>query len=292
MERWPSGRRRSPAKRVRGFKPLRGFKSLPLRPTPLSLWPNVPPVDRDTQRLVDTLIEFADTAVSDFDPSELAYRLVDAAVELAGADQAGLLLKNSAGDLQIGASTSGSTHLVELLQLQVEEGPCLDAFRSGEQVVSGPLDGEQASKRWPRFADLAVDTGFNRVYAVPMKRREQVIGSLNLFQLEDSREPDMAAAKALADLSTIAILQDRAVNDSKRVIEQLKSALDSRVVIEQAKGMLSERTGVDVGIAFERLRSYVRSNNLRLRDVAERITSGELIEDLIEGIDSGEDSTP
>jgi transcriptional regulator with GAF, ATPase, and Fis domain len=235
----------------------------------------------DDQRLIDTLIDFADTLVSDFDVSDLFYRLVDAAVELADADEAGLLLKNQHGNLQIAASTGGSAHLVELLQLQAEEGPCLDAFRSGERVSTGPLDAEEARDRWPRFAPMASDAGFSQVLAMPMRLRDDVIGSLNLFRSDEVGESDPATAKALADLTTIAILQDRAASDSKQVIGQLQTALDSRVVIEQAKGMVSERTGIDLGASFDRMRSYSRSHNLRLRDLSDRIVAGEIIQDLL-----------
>lgn len=239
-------------------------------------------MEERNQELVDSLVDFTDTLVSDFDLSDLFYRLVDSCITLTDADEAGLLLMNREGELGIAAATSQSTRIVELLQLQTEEGPCLDAFRTGQPVQSGPLDGEEAKERWPTFAPQAVAAGFDSVHAIPIRLRDAVLGSLNLFKIGPGKvtDRDIAAARALADLATIAILQDRAMSEAREVIDQLQTALDTRVVIEQAKGMLAERTRLDVGAAFERMRSYARSNNLRLSEVSSRITSGELSADV------------
>lgn len=239
------------------------------------------------QPFVDTLAAFADTLVSDFDISELFYRLVGACVDLAGADEAGLLLMDREGKLGIAATTSESTHLIELLQLQTQEGPCLDAFRSGEPVQSGPLASTEAAERWPEFARHATAAGFDSVMAVPMRLRETVIGSLNLFRVNSgaTSEQEVTAAQALADLASIAIIQDKVVDSAREVIDQLQTALDSRVSIEQAKGILAERAKLDLNDAFERIRAYARSNNLRLSEISAQITSGELDTDVLFGED-------
>ena len=230
------------------------------------------------QPLVKALASFADTLVSDFDISELFYRLVDSCTQLAEADDAGLLLMDKEGDLGIAAATSQSAHLVELLQLQSSEGPCLDAFRSGEPVRTGPLAGEEAKQRWPEFAPMASAAGFDAVVAVPMRLRDTVLGSLNLFRIGpgEASDRDVTSAQVLADLATIAIIQDRVATEARTVIDQLQSALDTRVSIEQAKGIIAARSDLDVVTAFERIRSYARARNARLSEVSARIISGEL----------------
>lgn len=234
------------------------------------------------QPLVETLASFADTLVSGFDVTELFHRLVDACVELADADEAGLLLVDKEGKLGIAATTHHSALHVELLQLQSREGPCLDAYSSGEPVRTGPLDSDEARAKWPEFAQEAMAAGFDSVVAVPMRFRKGVLGSLNLFRSSpgEATERDVMAAQTLADLATIAILQDRIVGDAREVIDQLQSALDTRVSIEQAKGIIAERTKLDVNTAFERIRDYARSTNIRLSDIAAQIISGELTPDL------------
>ena len=229
-------------------------------------------------RLADTIADLVDTIVTDFDITEVFYRLVDTAVHVVEADQAGLLLMDKSGDLGIAAATSASTHLVELLQVQANEGPCLDAFRTGEPVRTGPLDSDDAIATWPEFAPMAVSAGFHSVVAVPMRWRDTTLGSLNLFRTGhgDADDRDIIAARALADLTTIAIVQAHAVDGAHEVIEQLQTALDTRVAIEQAKGIVAEHSKLDVEAAFERIRGHARSSNVRLSELAEKIISGDI----------------
>jgi AmiR/NasT family two-component response regulator len=99
---------------------------------------------------------------------------------------------------------------------------------------------------------------------------------LNLFHVKQGEidEVDVAVAQAFADVASIAILQYRAALESQVLNEQLQHALNSRVVIEQAKGMIAERKELDMQEAFSVLRSYARSHNLRLSDVARDVIIG------------------
>jgi GAF domain-containing protein len=221
--------------------------------------------------LARALIELADTLVDDFDVVELLTRLVDRCVEVLGVSAAGLMLVAPEGDLRVVASSSEAMRVVELFELQSQEGPCLDCYHAGEPVVNQDL--AIVNGRWPNFAPVALDAGFRSVHALPMRLRGQVIGALNLFRTDEGvlDTIDVAAGQALADMATITILQHRATLESQIVNEQLSFALNSRIVIEQAKGILAERRSLDMEQAFTLLRTYARSHNLRLIDVAQRI---------------------
>jgi GAF domain-containing protein len=123
-----------------------------------------------------------------------------------------------------------------------------------------------------------MSAGFMSVYALPLRLRTVVIGALNLFRTESDGLPDadLLLAQALADVASIAILQDQAVRSSEIRAGQLQHALDSRVAIEQAKGMLAERGRSDMDEAFRRLRSFARNNNRQLTDVAADVVIGAL----------------
>jgi AmiR/NasT family two-component response regulator len=84
---------------------------------------------------------------------------------------------------------------------------------------------------------------------------------------------DSAAAQALADVASIAILQERNVRETAIIADQLQRALGSRILVEQAKGVLSATGSMDVEEAFRTMREYARNNNLTLRSVAERVTA-------------------
>ncbi len=226
--------------------------------------------------LAKTFVEVADTLVDDFDIVDLLTTLSDRCAEILDVDGAGIMLVGSDGALRVTASSSEVMRLVELFELQSEEGPCLDCYRSGQPVVNQDL--ATVNGRWPNFAPVAVDAGFRAADAVPMRLRDKVIGAVNLFSAEPGAldDSDLIAAKALADVATIAILQQRRIFDADTVNGQLNHALTSRVIIEQAKGVIAGREGLDMSDAFDRLRTYARNRNRRLHDIASSIVDGSL----------------
>jgi GAF domain-containing protein len=234
------------------------------------------------ERLARTFVELADTLVGDFDVVELMGLLVERSVELLDASAAGLLLADNQGALKLMASTSEATELVELFQVQNDEGPCLDCYRSGEPVIADDL--AAAPDRWPRFARYAAEAGFSSAHALPLRLRGEVLGALNLFRAESGAlgHADVAIGQALADVATIAVLQFRAVHEAHTLAEQLEEALRTRIVIEQAKGVLAERAEVGMEEAFLRLRRYARSHQRLLVDVAEEVVNGTLSGAIVE----------
>ena len=226
--------------------------------------------DRE-QELARTFVMLADSLVEDYDIVDLLDRLAAACVRLLGVTAAGLLLNDQQGHLAVVASSSEETRLLEIFQLQNDQGPCLDCVRTGTAVVSTDLDADRG--RWPLFASFAIAAGFRSVVALPMRLREQTIGGLNLF---DTRAvpvspDDQRLAQALADVATIGILQQRSAHRSTMLAEHLQRALNSRVVIEQAKGVLAERNGVSMVAAFASLRLYARDQNIKLTDLASAV---------------------
>jgi hypothetical protein len=226
------------------------------------------------ERLVETFVELADTLIDDFDVIDFLHLLVDGCVELLDVDAAGLLLADQHGQLQLIASSNEQVRLLELFQLQSDEGPCLDAFGTGTRVSHADLT--TAGARWSRFAEAATNAGFAAVDALPMRLRSEVIGALNLFRTSPGGLSDVAlrTAQALVAVATIGLLQERAIRNQEILTEQLQTALNSRVVIEQAKGLVAERLAVDMEGAFAALRGYARSHNLKLSDVAHAVIAG------------------
>jgi GAF domain-containing protein len=221
-----------------------------------------------------TFVELADTLVDEFDVVELLTLLTDRSVEVIGASAAGIMLIGLNGELSVAASSSEAMRILELFELQCQEGPCLDCFGSGEPIVNQDI--ASAGGRWPQFSPACLSAGFTSVHAVPMRLRGTTIGALNLFSLaeETLSDDDVTAAQAFADVATIAILQHRAAAAAQAVIQELHHALNSRVLIEQAKGVLAERAGTDVENAFGLMRRYARNNNLLLINVAQGVIDG------------------
>lgn len=234
-------------------------------------------------QLVSAFVEMADTLVDDYDVVDILDRLAHHCVDLLGVSAAGLLLGDQRGGLRVMATSDERARLLELFQLQADEGPCLDAYRTGEIIEVEDLS--VANARWPVFAPEALAEGYRSIQAVPMRLRGQIVGALNLFSTDTGplSRRDLLVARALADTATIGILQERAIRRNEVLTEQLQSALTSRVVIEQAKGLLAHSGDIAPGEAFNRLRSFSRSNNIRISQVAEQLMQGALAPDRILG---------
>jgi transcriptional regulator with GAF, ATPase, and Fis domain len=228
----------------------------------------------DGQLLSETFVELTDTMVAGFDVIDFLHVLTGRSVQLLDVSAAGLLLADPRGELVVVAASSEAARLLELFQLQNDQGPCLDCFRSGQPVAAADLTNQ--ADRWPRFAAAARDAGFAAVQALPMRLREQVIGALNLFRAAPGSFDPAAVriGQALAHVATISLLHERSMRRSDTLNEQLQTALNSRVMIEQAKGELAERLGTDMNQAFCLLRDFARARNLPLSGLARAFVDG------------------
>jgi GAF domain-containing protein len=241
-----------------------------------------------------TFVQLADSLVDEFDLIELLTLLSRRCVELFEAGAAGILLADQRGNLQVVAASTEQARLVELFQLQNDEGPCLECFSSGTAITVHDLG---SVARWPLFGPEAWAAGYRGVCAFPLRLRDVVIGTLNIFMVNPVvlEEQDLQICQALADVATIAILQQKAVKQAEDLSGQLQQALDSRIAIEQAKGILAERFHLEMNDAFTRLRRFARSSNQRLSDVASAVVLGQIVLDptkFATGIDVPSDSGP
>lgn len=227
----------------------------------------------EIDRIADVFVDVADTLVADFDLIEFLHSVANHATTISAGTAAGVLLSGPDGLLHHVGASSEDARLLELFQVQNSEGPCFDSFRSGKPVAVPDL--AAVRDRWPLFTPLALSVGLASVYAFPMRLRERTIGGLNVFQAE---RQELAAAEirvlqALADMATIALIQEQAVTRAEVLTEQLQVALNSRIVIEQAKGAVARSFGITVDEAFGLLRGHARSERRRLTDVAHDVVA-------------------
>jgi len=221
-----------------------------------------------TEAFAAVIAEVADTLVDEFDLIDFLHSVTQHTADLVGAAAVGLMLADAGGDLQFVAASQEAAEMLEIFQIQNREGPCLEAFHTGTPVASADLTKEMV--RWPRFAPLATAAGFGTVQAMPMRLRDNTIGALNVFTVTERQlsVTDLAVVRALADVATISLLQERAIQRGALLAEQLQKALTSRIIIEQAKGALAQARGITADDAFQRIRSHARRHHLTIADVA------------------------
>ncbi len=240
------------------------------------MYPSREAVVTRERQLTDSFAELTDTLVRDFDVVDLLHQLTLRCVQLLDVDAAGLLLADQQGRLRPMAASTEQARMLKLLQLQDSEGPGLDCYRTGGPVTC--VDLAAGGGRWPRFAAAAQHAGFIAVQALPMRCGEKVIGALSLLRTATGQltADNLHIAQALANVATISILHQRALEQPEATTEQLRAALSSRVLIEQAKGVLAERRHIDMDRAFDSLCIYARSRDLRLSAVADAVVHGKI----------------
>ncbi len=232
---------------------------------------------RRDDRLLEVFAQLADTLVEGYQVVDLLQVLVDACTEVIDAKAAGILLADRSGQLELVASTSESSRLVEIMQISAHSGPCIESYTTGRAITVPDI--ATVPDAWSDFRESAIEAGYGSAIAIPMRLRAERIGTLNLFndRIGEPERHDVLAAQALADVATIGILQERAIRETSVVAEQLQRALSSRVIIEQAKGVVSYSRNVTMDEAFAQIRAHARSHNLGLAQVAERIVARSLV---------------
>jgi len=228
----------------------------------------------DENPLLAALFVAVELFTGDFDVIELSQQLVDACLGVTGGADAGLLLADGRRDLQLLASTSEESDLLELLQVEALDGPSRQTFRTGLPTTIPDLSA--TNHRWPEFCGRAVDFGYRSAFAMPVRAHRHSVGALTVLAAAPAAldATGMRAGQMLADLAGIGITQHLLLPRLDELPAQLSGALHARIVIEQAKGVLAERGGLDMAEAFGRLRTHARKTGRRLAELATAIVEG------------------
>ncbi|MDX6218067.1 MAG: hypothetical protein QOG99_3651 [Frankiales bacterium] len=237
-------------------------------------------VSRERQ-VTEAFVSLARSLAAGYDVVDLLSGLVRNCVDILDVGSAGILLADGNGVLHVVAASSEHTRELETFQVQRDEGPCRDCYRTGQPVAVADL--AAAADSWPEFVPHALAAGFQSVHAVPLHLRDTVLGALGLFgpRIGQLNAADLSLATALADVASVALVQDRLTADWNLLNEQLQAALSSRVVLEQAKGILAQHGNLDMEEAFNALRWYARDHNLKLGQLAASVVARSLPADSV-----------
>lgn len=231
--------------------------------------------DDDVRQLGTALAEYAQVIAGEHDVRDILEALGDHCTQLLPVHGVGVLLAEDDGLVVATANTEAGA-VAEGAEVDLAEGPCVAAVRTGSQVLISDL--ADVRDEYPRFVPRALDAGIRAVYALPMTSRMEVVGALDVVATEPVvlSHAQLATAQALADVTMAYLANSRAREATSRLAAQLQHALDSRVVVEQAKGMLAERHGEAPQVAFERLRGHARRTRASVQVVAQQVIAGEL----------------
>jgi hypothetical protein len=222
-------------------------------------------------RLTDSLIEFARNLTGRFDVSNVLHDLAARAPTAIGVAGAGVSLW-SGTELSFETSSSELVDTVERVQEETQDGPCMEAIRTGENVLISDI--REQAHRWPKYVAAAEAAGILSVAAMPLRNAVK-LGAIDLYdtKVRTWESHDVSTARVFSDIATGYVLSSSDLERERRTVEQLQLALESRVVIEQAKGFLANANDVSIDVAFSRLRKYARDHNANLRDVATAVVT-------------------
>ncbi len=226
-----------------------------------------------SEHMLETFVALADTLASDYEVSEFLRTLVERCAESLDVTTGGVMLETPRGTLQLAAALTAEMEALEQAEIDTQDGPCHQAYRTGERVVAEDLDDSDVAERWPRVYQQMRDLGLRAAFAFPLRLRDDRIGALNLYRDTpgELHPHHVRLGQAFADVAAIGILQARKVATAEERAAQLQYALDSRVVIEQAKGVVCAERGISVDDAFQAIRRHARSRSQKVRDVAEAV---------------------
>ncbi len=219
-----------------------------------------------SDQLLDVLRRFVTNMGGAYDVNDVLIDLCDRVVDVVGAAGAGVSVATG-GELRFVTATSDRVVQMERAQESERDGPCVEAFRTGEPVAIDDLDGVD---RWPGYRRVAQQLGVGSVVGIPLGLDGSRIGSLNVYDDNVRRwtPADLDAMQIVADVATAYFTHAGRLAEARQLAEQLQHALDARVIIEQAKGMVARDHGTSVDEAFEALRSHSRRHRVPVREVA------------------------
>jgi hypothetical protein len=182
------------------------------------------------------------------------------------------------GGLRFVAASDAVGRKLDALHLELGEGPCLEAARSGERVLVPDLGARDAVERFPRFAAQAMAGGVSAVYSFPLRSIDQQVGSVGLFNAApvELDELDVELAQLLADLTTASVVGAHRYQQASGLAADARQRLADAAVLEQAKGRLSVQLGVPPDHALACLQRYLRASGGGLREAAEQVNAGGL----------------
>jgi GAF domain-containing protein len=200
-------------------------------------------------------------------------RVSEATLEaLPAAEMAGISMLGEDGRPTTGIFTDQETPEIDASQYASGAGPCLDSWRMGKTVRLDDM--ERAAETYPEFAKTALECGVRSSLSLPLVVGDEAVGALNLYARVPNgfTEEDEATGTVLASAAAIVLVNASAYWQATHLGEQLAQAIQSRAVIEQAKGVLMARSPqLSADDAFDVLRKASQRENVKLRDIAQRI---------------------
>jgi GAF domain-containing protein len=208
--------------------------------------------------------------VTDSDIGDAVEEAVKACVALFRVTGSGIMIADEQNTLAYLAASDGPSHLMEQVQSERGEGPCVAAFVTDDIVTTEDLRSET---RWPSVTGTLTGVGIISMLGCPLRLGGVPVGTIDVYrdrphQWDDSEQ---AALARYSDVIESILAAALTAHRAGEIAGQLQYALDYRVVIERAVGFLMAQRGVDAVTAFNLLRRTARDQRRKIGDVAQEL---------------------
>lgn len=197
--------------------------------------------------------------------AETIRHIVDLAMETVACDYASVTVVHADGTVETVASSDDLVDQADALQYALGEGPCLTA---AEHQGLWAVAETGTDPRWPRWGPRAAALGLHSILSVHLFTDRKMLGALNLYAKQPHRysEEDIEIAQIVAAHASVGLARSRSEQDLWR-------AVDARHAVGQAQGILMERFSLSSEQAFSVLRQYSQQYNIKIRDIAVRLSA-------------------
>lgn len=202
--------------------------------------------------------------------------VTDACASTLAADATGVLVRDPrGGGFEVVDASDDRARFAEFLQTHVRQGPCVDCIEGNLAVGSDDLGSEQ---RWPQFVSEAKASGYQAVYAFPLRLIDHAIGGLNMFYTEPTALSDSSRvhAQSLADLVVLGLTQERDQRRIERLTERTLTTLNDRAQVNQAVGIVAASLEFQPEAARFALSAFSSRSGRSLLEIAKGLTDGSL----------------
>lgn len=206
----------------------------------------------------------------DADLHDALERAVSACIEVFAVSGSGLMIADDENSLRAVAVSDAQGAILEKVQIETGQGPCVDAFVFGTVVSTADL---AVDTRWPASRDALLAQGIRSLLGVPVRLGAVVVGSLNVYRDRPGEwhETERAALERYGEVVEATLYAALRAHRAGKLADQLQYALDYRIVIERGVGYLMARDRLDAVAAFDRLRRSSRHSRRRVADVAQTL---------------------
>jgi GAF domain-containing protein len=222
--------------------------------------------------LAGALVEITSRLADGTDATTVLRWVTDAGTALLQAAATGVMMVDPRGGTEVVSASDRPATFVEVLQTQIEQGPCVDCIVTGAVVSASDLAAERP--RWPDFVPAALEIGYRAVIAIPLRLDGRAVGGLNLLYTEPTElsERQLHVGQVIADLAVLGLVQEPGQRRADRLAERTLTALNDRVLVDQAIGLIAGTLEIDPAAARLALAEYADHTRLTPLDVARAVT--------------------